>query len=64
MTTGRNVMLLALLVSPTSAFAYVDPGSGMLIWQGVLAAIGAIVVGFRKPLDLLKQVLRRIRGKQ
>lgn len=64
MRIRRNVMLLALLVSPVSAFAYVDPGSGMLIWQGVLAAVGALIVGVRRPMDALKRLLRRIRGKQ
>lgn len=30
-----------LLALPLSAMAYVDPGSGMLMWQGLIAAIGA-----------------------
>jgi len=64
MTIRRNVILLALLASPLSAFAYVDPGSGMLIWQGVLAVLGAVIVAVRKPKELIKRVWRRLRGKQ
>jgi len=64
MRTRRNVLLLALLLWPTSVFAYVDPGSGMLIWQGLLAALGAIIVFLRKPLELIKRALRRFLGKR
>lgn len=60
----RNLTLLMLLALPLSAFAYVDPGSGMLIWQGVLAALGAVIVAVRKPREIIKRVWRRLRGKQ
>lgn len=64
MSLGRNLILLMLLALPLSAFAYVDPGSGMLIWQGVLAALGAVIVAVRKPREIIKRVWRRLRGKQ
>lgn len=64
MALRRNLILLMLLASPLSAFAYVDPGSGMLIWQGVLAALGAVIVAVRKPTEIIKRVWRRLRGKQ
>lgn len=60
----RRVMVLALVVWPASAFAYVDPGSGMLIWQGVLAAVGAVIVSVRKPMEVIRRVLQRFRKKQ
>lgn len=60
----RKVVMLALVLSPASAFAYVDPGSGMLVWQGLLAAIGAIIVFARNPKDTVKQWLARWRKKQ
>lgn len=64
MKIRRNVFLLALVLSPASAFAYVDPGSGMLVWQGLLAAIGAVIVFVRNPKDTLKQWIARFRKKQ
>ncbi len=53
-------MLAAL---PLSAHAYVDPGSGMLIWQGVLALIGAIIVFLRNPVESIKRLFSRFKRK-
>jgi hypothetical protein len=55
-------MLLALAL-PLSAHAYIDPGSGMLAWQGLVAAVGACIVFARKPIAALKRWLGRLRGK-
>lgn len=59
----RRVFVLALVLSPATAFAYVDPGSGMLIWQGLLAVVGAVIVFVRNPLDSVKRLLSRFRRK-
>ncbi len=40
--------LLSFLLS-SSAHAYVDGGTGLLLLQGVFAAIGAVLVFVRKP---------------
>lgn len=64
MNIRHLVVMLAIVLSPASAWAYVDPGSGMLLWQGLLAALGAVIVCVRKPMDVLKRILRRLRGKQ
>lgn len=62
-----NKAQIALLVAATgycaSAFAYVDPGSGMLVWQGLIAAIGAMVVFVRNPTAKIKSLLSRFRKK-
>ena len=59
--------LLALLflafMAPTDALAYIDPGSGMLFWQGLIAAIGGLLIFFRRPLETIKLWIRRLRGK-
>ncbi len=46
---GALVCVLAfLVVSERPAQAYTDPGSGMLIWQGIMAAILGAGFYFRK----------------
>ncbi len=55
--------MLVLLLEPCVAYAYIDPGSVMLIWQGLIAAIGAVIVFFRQPLETIKRWIRRVRGK-
>lgn len=52
-----------LLLWPEPAYAYVDPGSGVILWQGLIAAIGAALVLIRKPWVRLKRLIDRIRGR-
>lgn len=60
----RKFLLLVLALSPASAFAYVDPGSGMLMWQGLLAALGAVIMFVRNPIEQIKRVWRRLRSRE
>jgi hypothetical protein len=57
----RGSLLWAMLTS--NAWAYVDPGSGMLLWQGLVASIGAVLIFFRNPIQVLKSWIDRLRGK-
>ena len=62
----KNRILLVTAVAcclPATAFAYVDPGSGMLLWQGLIAAIGAVLVFVRNPWQTIKNFVQRLRGK-
>ncbi len=59
----RLAILALLILVPMRADAYVDPGSGMLIWQGLVALLGAALMFVRKPWQVLKGWLRRLRGK-
>lgn len=54
---------LIILLFPSDAFAYIDPGSGMLVWQGAIAAIGAVVIFARNPIQTLKSWVQRLRRK-
>lgn len=45
------------------AYAYVDPGSGMLLWQGVVALVGAVLIFFKNPIQMVKLWLKRFFGK-
>ena len=51
------------MILHSSAYAYVDPGSGMLLWQGLVALIGAVLIFFRNPIQTIKSWIARIRGK-
>ncbi len=46
--TRAALCLLALLAAPATACAYIDPGTGSLIFQSLLAVLFGIGVGFRK----------------
>jgi hypothetical protein len=45
----------------TSASAYVDPGSTLLMMQGLLAAIGGIVVFVKNPIKAIKGLVARFK---
>ena len=57
----RRLVLVLLVLTPASAFAYVDPGSGMLIWQGLIAAVGMLIAFVRNPIDVIKGFIERFR---
>ena len=61
---ARQLIGVAIaLCVPLSAYAYVDPGSGMLIWQGLIALVGAVLVFVRQPVETFKRMIKRIRRK-
>lgn len=55
----KYLLILAAFWIP-SAHAYVDPGSGMLLWQALIAVIGAVIVFVRHPVDTLKRLYRKL----
>ena len=60
-----NVLFTLLLVSlfPVEAHAYVDPGSSMLFWQGLIAAVGGVVMLVKNPVQLIKDWIQRLQRK-
>ena len=60
-----RVLLLILipLMAAAPAHAYIDPGSGMLIWQGLLSALGVLLLFVRSPWKSSKMLLSRLKGK-
>lgn len=58
-----GLLLIGLALAP-SAHAYVDPGTGMMAIQALIA-IGIGVVAFvRHPIQTLKRWWARLRGRQ
>ena len=48
-----------LLSSPVPAFAYIDPGTGGMALQALLAVAAAAMVGLRSQWDRIKALLSR-----
>ena len=53
----RSTALFFVLSSP--AYAYIDPGSGLLLLQGLFALIGGVLVSFKKPWQMLARIFKR-----
>ena len=51
--------VLVFCLIPRDAQAYVDPGSGFLLIQGVLAVIGGIIVFIKNPVATCKRLWAR-----
>lgn len=47
-STRTALCLLTLLAVPPTAHAYIDPGTGSLLFQSLLAVLFGIGVAFRK----------------
>ncbi len=60
MTTGSTIVLLVSLVAyPGIAFAYIDPGTGSILIQGIIAAVAAIGVTLKLYWHRLVVLFRR-----
>ena len=55
-----TLLILFVLCAPAPAMAYVDPGTGMVLWQGLVAALGALILFMRRPRQELGTLLRRL----
>lgn len=65
MYTFRISLLLPLTfgLCPLHAYAYVDPGAGMLLWQGLIAGFGMGLTFLRAPRQIIRRLIERWRGK-
>ena len=60
---SSRVFAFMCLFYAASAHAYIDPGSSLLLLQGVLAFVGGLIVFVRNPVRKLKKFLQRLRRK-
>jgi len=60
---ARAYLVLALAMLPSTAYAYVDPGTGMLFIQGLVAAIGAVIVFIRNPVLTIRSWIEKLRNR-
>ena len=61
MSRFRRVFFILLLAHAPVAYAYIDPGSQILLLQGFLAIIGALIALIRHPIDTVKTLIKRFR---
>lgn len=54
------IAIFVMCMAPADAFAYVDPGAGLLLIQGLLALIGGIIVFVKNPVAAFKRLWTRI----
>lgn len=56
------LLLLLMLVFPSTSHAYIDPGSGMILLQGLIAVLGGCIVFIRNPKKTVINYIRKVRG--
>jgi uncharacterized membrane protein YhaH (DUF805 family) len=54
-----SAVVFVLTLLPLQAHAYVDPGTGMLLIQGLIALIGGVIVFVRNPVATVKRWMER-----
>jgi hypothetical protein len=60
MSRGRTLLVL-LAVAPLPAFAYIDPGTGSMLVQSLLAVVAGALVFGRTLWQRVKGLMRRRR---
>lgn len=58
-----RILLFATLGFAAPAFAYVDPGTGMLAIQGLIALVIGVIAFVRHPFQAISRWWRRLTGK-
>ena len=56
--------LLTLIIFPTKAFAYLDPGTGSIILQAILGFIAATVASISIYWEKFKSLISKLFGKK
>ena len=52
--------MMEMFNAVTFVVGYVDPGSGLLVWQLLVAAVVGVAFYLKKSRDFLKQMLRKL----
>lgn len=58
----RFTLLPFMMLSLTCnhAYAYLDPGTGSLLLQGLIAAVAGAIMFLRSPLQTIKHLMQRL----
>lgn len=55
-------ILLTTTIFPSHAYAYTDPGSGMLLIQGIIAVLGIGLAFLKNPITFIKLLFSKKSG--
>jgi hypothetical protein len=58
------IAIVVLILAPAPAYAYIDPSSGILALQGLLAFLGGLLMFLRSPKKWLSDLIKRIRARK
>jgi hypothetical protein len=57
------LITISFFILSPACYGYFDPGSTMLLLQGLLALIGGIVYYVKNPIKAIKSLIARIKNK-
>ena len=59
-----NLLLILIFLFPNTSYAYLDPGSGSLILQALLAALAAVIAFFKKIKNYVRNLFTKKNTKE
>lgn len=62
MKLKKTLVLCWLLSLPSPALAYVDPGTGMILFQSMVAGISVFLAAARSPRQFLKFLFQKFKN--
>ena len=61
---GRQIILISFLLYPTSAYAYLAPGIGSLMLQGIIAGIAVVTTTIGVYWKKIKSFFSKFKSKK
>lgn len=58
------IVLTFTIFTSLPAYAYIDPGTGLLFMQGFFAALGFLIAFVKSPVKKIKDLSKRLRDKK
>lgn len=59
-----NLLLILIFLLPNTSYAYLDPGSGSLILQALLAGLAAVIAFFKKIKNYVRNLFTKKNAKE
>ncbi len=59
-----NLLLILIFLFPNTSYAYLDPGSGSLILQALLAGLAAVIAFFKKIKNYVRNLFTKKNAKE
>lgn len=62
--SSHMLAIVVLTLVPATAHAYIDPSTGILALQGLIAFLGGLMMFLRSPRKWISDLIRRIRERK